>query len=71
MATSSFYTDMIVETPEEIAAFIEVLDGKHVFTPTSDVRLQDATAEDRRRFMIGFLRKHGYNDEADELESAR
>lgn len=69
MATSSFYTDMIIETPEEIAAFRDLLDGKYVFTPTSDVLLPEATDEEAREFMIGFLRKHGYNDEADEIES--
>lgn len=70
MATSSFYTDMIIETPEEIAAFKELLDGKHVFTPTSDVRLPEATDEEARRFLIGVLRKHGYDDEADRIESS-
>lgn len=70
MATSSFYTDMIIDTPEAMKAFKELFDGDHVFKSDVDGRLREATDEEMRRFMAGVLRRHGYDDRADEIESS-
>lgn len=57
---------LVLETDEEIAAFIELFNGEHCYKPSSKPLLRMATDEDREEFMAAFDRRHGIHGDEEQ-----